>query len=191
MGLSPRLNLDSSELQRTLYELSRSYHPDFYQTRTQGEKTISENATATINTAFETLRDPIKRIEYLLTLEGLPIEQGNSKPPMDLFEEILGIQEAIGEYREAKLSGAAAPKAVQVTVLKAKEDLEARLAALRKNLEALSQRWDARLDSSPIAHGSDPEEKKKILTELRESLSAIAYLRTVLRDIDNTLKGSG
>jgi molecular chaperone HscB len=188
MGLPPRLNLDSSSLQRTFYELSRNYHPDFYQTRTPEEKSISEAATAMINTAYETLNDPMRRIEYLLTLEGMPAERGDSKPPMDLFEEILNVQEALGDYREAKLNKAADLDQAQAAVLKANEDLESRQKELAKRLEALSLRWDDWLDSSSTIHRPDSEEKKKILTALRDTLSEIAYLRTVLRDIQKTIE---
>jgi len=188
MGLPPRLNLDSSSLQRTFYELSRNYHPDFYQTRTPEEKSISEAATAMINTAYETLNDPVKRIEYLLTMEGMPVERGNSKPPVDLFEEILSVQEALSDYREAKLNKTTELDRVQAAVLKANEDLESRQKELEKRLEALSLRWDAWLDSSSTIHKPDSEEKKKILTELRDTLSEIAYLRTVLRDIQKTIE---
>ena len=188
MGFPPRLNLDSPYLQRTFYELSRNYHPDFYQIRTAEEKSISEAATAMINTAYETLNDPVKRIEYLLTLEGMPVEQGNSKPPMDLFEEILSVQEALSDYRESQGNKTETLNGLRATILKAQEDLEARQIELRKKQEALSQRWDAWLDSSKTTHQSDSEEKKKILTGLRETLSEIAYLRTVMRDIQKTVE---
>ncbi len=188
MGLPPRLNLDSSYLQRTFYELSRNYHPDFYQTRAPEEKSISEAATAMINTAYETLNNPMKRIEYLLTLERMPIEQGNSKPPMDLFEEILSVQEALRDFRESQHNKTETLNELRATILKARQDLEARQKELAKRLEALSQRWDTWLDSSSTTHGSDSGEKKKILTELRDTLSEIAYLRTVLRDIQKTIE---
>jgi molecular chaperone HscB len=188
MGLRPRLNLDPSHLQKKFYELSRNYHPDFYQTKTPKEKSISETVTAMINTAYETLNDPIKRIEYLLVLEGMPIEQGNSKPPMDLFEEILSVQEALSDLRESQLSKTSTANEAMAIILKAKEGLEARQTELRKRLEALSQRWDACLDSSPAGHGSKSEEKNEILTGLRETLGETAYLRTVLRDIQKTVE---
>ena len=124
MGLPPRLNLDSSSLQRTFYELSRNYHPDFYQTRTPKEKSISEAATAMINTAYETLKDPARRIEYLLVLEGMPTDRVESKPPMDLFEKILSVQETLGDYREARMNNASKLDQAGLAVVKAKEDLE-------------------------------------------------------------------
>ena len=191
MGLRPRLNLDPSHLQKRFYELSRNYHPDFYQTKTPTERSISETVTALINTAYETLNDPIGRIEYLLALEGMAIEQANSKPPVDLFEEILSVQEALGDLRDARLRKTDATNAAMVIILKTKENLEARQTELRKRLEALSQRWDARLESSPTGQGSDSEEKNEILTGLREAMAETAYLRTVLRDIRKTVeKGS-
>lgn len=188
MGLRPRLNLDPSHLQRTFYKLSRNYHPDFYQTKTPEEKSISETVTAMINTAYETLNDPIKRIECLLALEGMSIEQGNSKPPLDLFEEILSVQEALSDLRESRLSKTDTANKAMAVILKAKENLEARQAELRKRLEALSLRWDAWLDSSSAIHRPDSKEKNEILTGLRETLGETAYLRTVLRDIQKTFE---
>ena len=144
-----------------------------------------------INTAYETLNDPMRRIEYLLALEEMPAEKGNSKPPMDLFEEILSVQEALSDYQETKLNKATELDRAQAAVLKANENLEARQKELEKRLEALSLRWDAWLNFSSTTHGSDSEEKKKILTELRDTLSEIAYLRTVLRDIRKTIGTGG
>jgi molecular chaperone HscB len=185
MGMPPRLNLDPSSLQRNFYELSRNYHPDFYQTRTSEERSISEAATAMINAAYETLKDPTKRAEYLLALEGMPIDRADSKPPMDLFEEILSVQETLGNYRDAKLNKTPALDQSKAAVLNAQKNLDGRQKALEKKIEALSLRWDRLLNSSP--HTPDPAEKGKVLTELRETLGEIAYLRTALRDIQKAI----
>jgi molecular chaperone HscB len=190
-GLAPRLNLDASSLQRVFYDLSRNYHPDFYQTRTPKEKSISEAATAMINTAYETLKDPSRRVEYLLDLEGMPVDRVDSKPPMDLFEEILSVQEMLGDYREAKLSKTHGLDQAKAAILKVKKGLESRGEELKKKLEVLSLRWDDWLDSSSTVQPTDLEKKKNILTELRNTLGEIAYLRTVLRDIQKTIGTEG
>lgn len=98
------------------------------------------------------------------------------------------MQETLSDYREAKLNKTANLDLAQAAVLKTNEDLESRQKGLAKRLEALSLRWDALLDSSSTIHKPDSEEKKKILTELRDTLGEIAYLRTVLRDIQKTIE---
>jgi hypothetical protein len=110
---------------------------------------------------------------------------------MDLFEEILSVQEALSDYREANLNKAPGLDQAKAAVLKTNGELEDRRKELEKRLEALSLRWDARLDSSSTSHRSDSEEKNKILTELRNTLGEIAYLRTVLRDIQKTIGTGG
>lgn len=60
-SIEPDLNIDQSRLRKTLYELSREYHPD--SGNTQNLHTIAE-----INVAYEVLRNFKKRLAYLLFL---------------------------------------------------------------------------------------------------------------------------
>src|SRR5207245_11307607 len=68
-GLPRRLAVDTAELQRKFYELSRRYHPDFHQAAPAEEQVRSLEASAGLNAAYRTLRDPIARIEDLVRLE--------------------------------------------------------------------------------------------------------------------------
>ena len=55
-----------------------------------------------MNAAYRALRDPVSRVEYLLELEGMGLgTAGQAKPPADLFEEILELQEARMELQTA------------------------------------------------------------------------------------------
>ena len=65
-GLLRRLAIDPQMLEAKFYELSRAFHPDFYQNKSDAEQTISLDNSAMLNTAYRTLRDPIQRAEYLL-----------------------------------------------------------------------------------------------------------------------------
>src|SRR2546426_10432302 len=69
-GLPRRLAVDTAELQRKFYELSRRYHPDFHQAAPPEEQVRALEASAGLNAAYRTLREPITRIEYLGRPEG-------------------------------------------------------------------------------------------------------------------------
>ena len=67
--------IDPEMLEAKFYELSRAFHPDFYQNKSETEQAISLSNAATLNTAYRTLRDPIQRAEYLLDLEAGAVKE--------------------------------------------------------------------------------------------------------------------
>lgn len=56
-GLPRRLTIDPRQLETKFYELSRAFHPDFFQNKGAEEQTISLGNSAMLNTAYRTLRD--------------------------------------------------------------------------------------------------------------------------------------
>src|SRR2546425_899633 len=72
-GLPRKLNIDTARLETKFYELSRVFHPDFFEGKSEMERAVSLANSAILNQAYRTLKDPIQRVEYLLRLEaGLP-----------------------------------------------------------------------------------------------------------------------
>src|SRR2546430_14233007 len=112
-GLPRRLAVDTAELQRKFYELSRRYHPDFHQAAPPEEQVRALEASAGLNAAYRTLRDPIARIEYLVRLEeGRDTKEGATvkpKAPPELLEEMFEIQEALAEAKAGGLDEAGRP----------------------------------------------------------------------------------
>src|SRR5438094_467851 len=109
-GLPRRLAIDTAELQRKFYELSRRHHPDFHQTAPPEEQARELEASARLNAAYRALRDPILRVEYLVRLEeGRDTKEGATvkpKAPPELLEEMFEIQEALAEAKAGGLEGA-------------------------------------------------------------------------------------
>src|SRR2546427_2453875 len=68
-GLPRRLAVDTAELQRKFYELSRRYHPDFHQAAPPEEQVRALEASAGLNAAYRALPEPVTRIEYLVRPE--------------------------------------------------------------------------------------------------------------------------
>src|SRR2546429_1717057 len=108
-GLPRRLAIDTVELQRKFYELSRLHHPDFHQAASPEEQARTLEASARLNTAYRALRDPIARVEYLVRLEeGRDTKEGATvkpKAPPELLEEMFEIQEALQEARASEQAG--------------------------------------------------------------------------------------
>src|SRR5262249_6963881 len=67
LGLPRRFRLDLADLERSYLGHSRLVHPDYV-----GDAPPALQAAAALNEAYATLRDPFRRAEYLLQLEGGP-----------------------------------------------------------------------------------------------------------------------
>src|SRR5262249_60374987 len=61
LGLARRLDVDPRDLERRYVDLSRAVHPDRFQTGTPRERELSLAASAAVNRAYRTLRDPVAR----------------------------------------------------------------------------------------------------------------------------------
>lgn len=176
-GLPRRLAVDEGALQRRFYELSRQHHPDFYQGASPEEQARALTTSALVNAAYRALRDPIRRVEYLVRLEergDTEVRDANSpKPAPGLLAEMFEIQEALQEAKGEGLdeAGLAALRA-QRNVLSARYDAEE--THLR---ESLSQAWDL----------ASPAERPQALAGLKQALATRAYLRTVIDDLNQVL----
>lgn len=101
--IRPTLALDPKDLEKRFYTLSRKLHPDLR--RNPAERAEAEEATAVLNDAYRTLRDPIKRAEYLLKLEGFDIgEQGTKDVPPELLEEMFELNMMLEEGQTVEVS---------------------------------------------------------------------------------------
>ena len=169
LELPRRLQLNESELPDRFHRLSRRVHPDFYQTKSSREQALSLAASARLNQAYRTLRDPIERLAYLIRLETGQKEIA-AKAPNELLEEIFDLQELLEEYRGRKESGAAE------RLRDAQAKLRTRLARLDAELAQLAAEWDRTTQPSVIA-------------ALQDRLAGRQYLMNTIEDITLTLEG--
>jgi molecular chaperone HscB len=183
-GLERKLGIDTAELQRRFYALSREHHPDFHQAAPADEQARVLEASARVNAAYRTLRDPIARAEYLVRLEegreASPVDgPGATKPaaPPALLAEMFEIQEAL---QEARMGGLDDATRAMLTAQRA--ELTERHAAEEARIAGpLSAAWDA----------ADATERPKMLSAFKDALARRAYFRTVIDDLTDALEGSG
>src|ERR1700709_1687901 len=74
-SLPQHLHIDLAALEKSFYAQSRKLHPDRFASRPQLEQDAALAASSQLNDAYRTLRDPIARTEYLLSLEGVQMEE--------------------------------------------------------------------------------------------------------------------
>jgi molecular chaperone HscB len=72
-GLAQGFELDIRQLGDTYRQLQTQFHPDRFATAPERERLASVQQAARINDAFSTLKAPLRRAEYLLSLRGTDI----------------------------------------------------------------------------------------------------------------------
>jgi len=187
LGLPRALTIDAADLERRFRELSRKFHPDFYYNATSAERLASLERSSYLNDAVRALRNPVTRIEHLLAIEGLPparSEQGTAKVPPSLLEEVFALNEELDEIRELREAGGPASE-LAARVEKARQPIEARRESHEAHLRELSERWDAQREAGT------PEQKRVILTALREQLLERNYINNLLASIDRESSHTG
>ena len=118
LGLPHRYDVDLKLAEEHFRALSRQFHPDRFATADPRARRASLQRTVQLNEAWRTMKDPVRRAEYLLQQAGYQIgaEEGASRPgaqespaggreriPVSaaLLGEILELREELGEAREA------------------------------------------------------------------------------------------
>lgn len=184
-GLPRRLGIDTSVLESKFYELSRAFHPDFYQSKSDAEQTISLGNSAMLNTAYRTLRDPIQRAEYLLDLEAGAVKDIRTTPPADLFEEILELQDTLDEFRASDRASETA-SALRTKLHADRTALEQRQREMEAQLQQLFGRWDALQDRGEATEQARAE-RSLLLKDMRSILSNRTYVKNIVNDLVETI----
>ncbi|CDT42943.1 Co-chaperone protein hscB [Vibrio coralliirubri] len=89
-GLPLQFQLDGSLLSSQFRDLQRQFHPDKFATASERDRLLAVQKAAQINDAYQVLKNPISRAEYLLVQHGEDIrgEQQTLQDPMFLMEQM-------------------------------------------------------------------------------------------------------
>ena len=129
LGLEPVFELDTDELNRRYFEMQRLLHPDRFATKAPSEKALSQQQATSLNGAYETLKDPLSRADYLIGLEGGGGTAEGSGPDGQLLQESLEMREALAE--------AATMEAIDALAHRAAGDIDACLTELSARFAAV------------------------------------------------------
>jgi molecular chaperone HscB len=183
-GLVPRLDLDLGMLEHQFHKLSRKLHPDRFARATPQEKEWSLADTALLNDAYRTLKDPIRRTEYLLKLHGAEIGEEHSgkdrkdpsRAPADLLEEVFDLNMQLEEMRAAHKMG------------EEDAELKASLAAAKKKFDGLMDDVDGDLRAQWKAWDEgDAAAREAAQKTMVALLDRRRYLSNLVREVNETL----
>ena len=201
-GLPYKLNLDTAQLERDFYSLSRKLHPDINATARSKEQEWSIEKTSQLNDAYRTLKDPVTRTEYLLRLQGVHLEEqsqaateearksGAAKKqivPPDLLEEVFELNLQLEELRTNKKMNEDDPTLTQ-DVLAARQHLSAKQDDMLQELRASWSQWDTLLDRAAFDGSVSETERAAARDAMLSILNRRKYIRNLLREIDEVLE---
>ena len=183
-GLEERLNLDLAALETEFHRLSRRVHPDRFARSGENERQWSLADTALLNDAYRTLKDPLRRTEYLLKLRGAEIgeeysgkdRKDPSRVPADLLEEVFDLNMQLEEMRMAHKMGEENP------------ELQHDLSAAKKRFDGLQEDVDKDLRQQwKIWDEGDDAVRKTAEKTMVALLDRRRYLSNLVRDVTETL----
>lgn len=99
LGFPHAFEIDRADLDRRYFDLQRRLHPDRFAAKTPRERALSQQQAASLNQAYETLKDPLARAANLLRHAGRKIDVDGQGTIGDLalLTEAMEMREALAE----------------------------------------------------------------------------------------------
>lgn len=158
-GLPPRYQIDGNLVTTRYQELQRQFHPDRFANQPERERLASLQQAATINDAYQTLKHPLKRAEYMLSLQGFDLgnEQHTMRDTAFLMEQL--------ELRE------------ELDAIERQPNAEALLAEFNRRLALMtqtrSQQMVEQLDQQQWESAADTVRKLRFLDKLQQQVEQL------------------
>ena len=162
LGLPVSFVIDKNKLTSNYHDIQKSIHPDNFANATALERRLSVQKAAQINDALQTLKNPLQRSIYLLSLYDIELgENNNSVDPAFLMEQM--------ELREnlSQVSDKANPLAELDIIL---DDVKSRIKQINSDLETLFQQLllNEQKDDELLKKASAQVLKMQFLNRLQE-----------------------
>ncbi|HYM33721.1 MAG TPA: Fe-S protein assembly co-chaperone HscB [Candidatus Cybelea sp.] len=99
LNLVQSFDVSPADLERQYFGLQRYFHPDRFASKTAKERALSLQHATSLNEAYETLKNPLRRAEYLLTLKGKKPHgaDGTTIDDPALLMEAMELREALAD----------------------------------------------------------------------------------------------
>ena len=180
LGVPAGFAVDLVAAEAAFRDLSRRFHPDRFATADPRARRASLQRSVQLNEAWRTIKDPVRRAEYLLHLAGYQVgaEQGASAPatteggerrripvPAELLGEVLELREELAEARSV-----------------GDDEREQVMAAnVRTRAEAALTRAAGAIAAATKA--STAAERDELLTNATRELISIRYFHRFLEEV--------
>ena len=166
-GIPVSFHPDEALVKKKFYELSKRFHPDFHVNETDEKQSEILELSTLNNKAYQVLSDPLKRIEYILSLNNLLAEGDKYVLPQDFLMDMMDVNEAL---MELQFEG----NAVQLMEISRQiDDME---MSLFDELKQYTDEFDPQASNSEalLLKIKDIWYREKYLMRIRESLKKIS-----------------
>ena len=157
--------IDAGLLEQNYRALQSQVHPDKFANLSEAERRLSMQWATRVNEAYQTLRSPLNRARYLLTLHGVDTqEESNTAMPLDFLMQQMEWRESLDAAKQEK----------NADIL---DDIEQRMQFLKR---ALEQELAHNLDNAhDYVAASGIVRKLKFIEKLAEEIG------TAFDELDN------
>ena len=100
LGLPQQFDLDPSVIEQAFFDRSKDLHPDRFASAPPAERVAALSRSRALNDAYQTLKKPVLRAQYLLERAGVTIGDNERLEP----EQIMQVLEAREELAEARVA---------------------------------------------------------------------------------------
>ncbi len=169
LGLPVSFDIDKKLLNQNYHELQKTVHPDKFANASDRERLLSVQKAAQINDALQTLKNPLQRSIYLLSLFGIELGENDTAVAPGFLMEQMELREAL-----SRIEDRADPMAALDNIL---DDVKHRIKSAVSNLQALFQQI---LDED-IAE----DEQHKLLAEAKAQILKMQFLNRLQEEAMN------
>ncbi len=152
--LPVNFQLDEQLLVERYREIQKRVHPDHHANASENEKLLSVQAASEVNDAFQTLKKPLTRAEYMVAQHGFDVrhEQHTIRDGAFLMQQM--------ELRE------------ELEALESASDLEAAFDAFYSDIKVLvnqyTLKFEADFQQSAFEQAADSVRKLRFIYKLKE-----------------------
>ena len=160
-GIDQAFFIDEDALRKNFIANSRKYHPDFHTLSNDTQQDEVLELSTINNDGYNVLKDPFRRMQHLLSLEGKMPEEGQATVPQDFLMEMMEINEALMELEFDE------NYSKQASVIQSIKDME---DALSKDGEMAMLAWDKDHEDAFLDQVVEYFLKMKYIKRLKEQL---------------------
>lgn len=169
LNLSVSFDIDREKLNNNYHEIQKSIHPDNYANSSALERRISVQKAAQVNDALQTLKSPLLRSIYLLSLYGIELAENNTTvDPAFLMEQM--------ELRES-LAQVAVKDDPFAELDKILDDVKSRIKMLIADLSSRFQQL--------LLNKYEQSEQQKLLQDIKTQVLKMQFLNRVQEECMN------
>ena len=163
--ITPSFYIDEEHLKKMFYQYSKDFHPDFHALKSEEEQQKMLDLSTLNNKSFFVLKSFNTRLEYLLKLKGVLVEEEKYALSPDFLMEMMEMNEEIMDLSFD-------PDEAKTEQLKQKS--KAIEEEIEEEIKNKAKAYDERGEEGILLEIKDLWYRKKYLLRIRDSLNKFA-----------------